>query len=83
LEAANMQKVTGLGLESYVATHLMAEAIRRAGRDITREKLRAALASVRSFEMGELNYGFPEAPPYVAGSIVKMGVFDADALLRT
>lgn len=83
LEAAGSPKTTGLGLESYVNAHLMGEAIRRAGRDITREKLRGAIASTRNFEMGELNYGFSDASPFVAGSLVKMGVFDSEGVLRT
>lgn len=83
MDAAGYSKTTGLGLESYVNAHLMAEAIRRAGRDITREKLRNAIASTRNFEMGELNFGFSEASPFVAASSVKMGVFDSEGVLRT
>jgi len=83
MEVAGYSKSTGLGLESYVNAHLMAEAMRRAGRDITRDKLRSAIASTRNFEMGELNFGFSEASPFVAGSAVKMGVFDSEGVLRT
>lgn len=83
MDAAGYQKTTGLGLESYVNAHLMAESIRRAGRDITRDKLRSALAATRHFELGELSFGFSDASPFVAGSSVTMGVFDSAGVLRT
>lgn len=83
MDAAGLSTAMGLGLESYVNAHLMAEAIRRAGRDITRDKLRNALAATRNFEMGELSFSFSEASPFVAGSSVKMGVFDSEGVLRT
>lgn len=83
MDASGHSTTTGLGLESYVNAHLMAEAIRRAGRDITRDKLRNALAATRNFEMGELSFSFSEASPFVAGSSVKMGVFDSEGVLRT
>lgn len=82
MEAGGYSNMTGLGLESYVNAHLMAESIRRAGRDITRDKLRNALAATRNFEMGELSFGFSESSPFVAGSSVKMGVFDSEGVLR-
>lgn len=83
MEAAGYSTTTGLGLESYVNAHLMAESIRRAGRDITRERLRNALAATRNFEVGELSFSFSDASPFVAASNVKMGVFDSEGVLRT
>jgi len=60
----------------------MAEGIRRAGRDITREKLRVALAGIRGFEVGEVVIDFGSASPYVGTSNVKLGVFGPDGVLR-
>jgi ABC-type branched-subunit amino acid transport system substrate-binding protein len=77
------QSVLGLGLETWVTGHVMAEGIRRAGRDITRDKLRLALASIRGLDMGEVVINFPATGPYVGMSGVKLGVFGPDGLLRT
>jgi branched-chain amino acid transport system substrate-binding protein len=83
LEAANLKNPNSLGLESWVNSQVMAEGIRRAGRDITRDKLRAALASIHGLELGEVVINFTNASPYVGMTAVKMGVFAADGVLRT
>ena len=83
LEASNLKSPNFGGLESWVNSQVMAEGIRRAGRDITREKLRAALAGIHGFELGEVVINFTNASPYVGMTAVKMGVFAADGVLRT
>lgn len=82
MEAAKLES-GGLGLESWVNAQIMAEGIRRAGRDITREKLRVALASIRGFDVGEISVNFGAASPYVGTRNVKLGVFDSEGVLRT
>ncbi len=82
LEAANQAAPLSLGLESWINAQVMAEGIRRAGRDITREKLRAGLASLRGFEVGEVVINFGNAGPYVGTSSVKLGIFGPDGILR-
>lgn len=82
LEAANAKAPLSLGLESWINAQIMAECIRRAGRDITRDKLRASLAGLRGFEVGEIVVNFPNAGPYVGTSSVKLGIFGADGVLR-
>ncbi len=72
-----------LGLESWVNAQVMAEALRRAGRDVTRDKLRAALAGLRNFEVGELTISFTSAAPYVGMTQVKLGIFGPDGILRS
>jgi hypothetical protein len=83
LEASNLKSPNFGGLESWVNSQVMAEGIRRAGRDITRDKLRAALASIHGLELGEVVINFTNASPYVGMTAVKMGVFAADGVLRT
>ncbi|MBX3619835.1 MAG: ABC transporter substrate-binding protein [Rhizobacter sp.] len=82
LEAAGISGL-GLGLESWVNAQVMAEALRRAGRDVTRDKLRAALASIHNFEVGEVVINFTNAAPYVGTTSVKLGIFGSDGVLRT
>lgn len=82
MEAAGL-KSGGLGLESWINAQVMIEALRRAGRDVTRDKLRAALAGMRNFEVGEVTINFPSTGPYVGMSAVKLGIFDTEGILRT
>lgn len=82
LEAARQQS-SGLGLESWVNAHVLAEGLRRAGREPTREKLRASLAGIRDFGLGEITVGFGSATPYVGMKTVRLGVFDAQGVPKT
>ena len=41
-----------VSLEGYVVGHLFAEGLRRAGRDLTTEKLVDALESIRDYDIG-------------------------------
>jgi ABC-type branched-subunit amino acid transport system substrate-binding protein len=83
MAASNLQAATGSALESWINAQVMIEGVKRAGRDITRDKLRSALASMRGFEVGELNLTFTPAAPFVGSLPVKMGVYGADFTLRT
>lgn len=83
LEASSFKNTNSLGLESWVNAQVMAEGIRRAGRDITRDKLRAALAGIHGFDLGEVVINFTNTGPYVGMTAVKMGVFASDGVLRT
>ncbi len=76
-------KTNGLGLESWINSQVLAEALRRAGRDVTRDKLRAALASIHGMDIGEVVINFTNGGPYVAMTAVKLGVYGADGVLRT
>jgi len=82
LEAASEKAPLSLGLESWINAQVMAEGIRRAGRDITRAKLRDALASIHGFEVGEVVINFGNTGPYVGTSSVKLGIFGPDGVLR-
>ncbi len=59
--------------EGYINTLVLAEGIERAGRDITRAKLRTALAGITNLDLGGLPLGFTGSP-YVASKFVDLGV---------
>jgi ABC-type branched-subunit amino acid transport system substrate-binding protein len=82
MEAAGRAS-SGLGLESWINAHVMAEGLRRAGRDLTREKLRSALSSIRDFNLGEVTVSFSPSAPYVGMKTVRLGVFDAQGVPKT
>jgi branched-chain amino acid transport system substrate-binding protein len=70
------------GFEAYINTMVLAEGIRRAGRDLTRAKLRTALASIDDFDLGGFNVGFGSAP-YVGSKFVDLGILNNAGRLVT
>jgi branched-chain amino acid transport system substrate-binding protein len=82
MEAAKLKAESDLGLESWINAQLLAEGLRRAGRDLTREKLRSALSGIRSLDLDEVQLGFAGAPPYVASKKVSLAIFDANGMAR-
>jgi branched-chain amino acid transport system substrate-binding protein len=64
-------------LESYVNTRVLAEALQRAGRDVSRAKLQNALASLRNFDLDGFSINY-QAAPYVASKYVDLGVMGAN-----
>jgi ABC-type branched-subunit amino acid transport system substrate-binding protein len=82
MEAAGLT-TTGLGLESWINAQVIAEGLKRAGRDVTRDKLRTAIAGLRNFEVGEVVINFNSTGPYVGTTAVKLGIFGTDGILRS
>jgi branched-chain amino acid transport system substrate-binding protein len=64
-------------LEAYVNTRVMAEALQRTGRDVSRAKLQQALASLRNFDLDGFMVNY-QASPYVASKYVDLGVMGAN-----
>ena len=83
MHAAKQESVANSALESWWNAQVLAQALRRAGRDLTRDKLRAALASTRDFSIDELHLNFPSRAPYVGMKSVTLGVYTPDGVLRT
>ncbi len=83
VDAVNLKNPGGLGLESWINAQVMAEGIRRAGRDITRDKLRLALASIHGFAVGEVIINFGSTGPFVGTSAVTLGIYGPDGVPRT
>ncbi len=82
MRAINQTEFTQGGFEGYINTLVLAEGIERAGRDITRAKLRGALAGLSSLDLGGLALGFTSAP-YVASKFVDLGVVGAGGRLMS
>ncbi|MBX3620926.1 MAG: ABC transporter substrate-binding protein [Rhizobacter sp.] len=83
MNAARQTAVANSALESWWNAQVLAQALQRAGRDLTREKLRAALAATRDFRIDELRVTFPSRAPYVGMRYVTLGVYSPDGILRT
>lgn len=82
MDAMKFEAPTGSAVESWINARVLIEGVRRAGRDLNRDKLRTALASIRGFELGELVINFSAAAPYVGTLPVKLGVMGPDLTLR-
>lgn len=65
-------------LESYINTRILIEALDRAGREVTRAKLRAALMSLQKFDLGGFSVDYSGAAPFVASRYVDMGVLGSN-----
>ena len=65
-------------LESYINTRVLAEGLERAGRDLTRPKLRTALMSLQKFDLGGFNVDYSSAAPFVGSRFVDLGVLGSN-----
>ena len=77
MRAIGQQEFSQGSLESYINTRVLAEGLERAGRDVTRAKLRAALGSVQKFDLGGFSVDYAAASPFVGSKFVDLGVLGA------
>ena len=78
MRAAGFQEFSARSLEGYVNARVLTEGLERAGRELTRGKLRAALASVRSHDMGGMTVDYSNGAPYVGSRFVDLGILGAN-----
>lgn len=83
MNAARQTSQANSALKSWWNAQVLAQALQRAGRDLTREKLRAAIAATRDFRIDELAVSFPSRAPYIGMRHVTLGVYSPDGILRT
>ncbi|MBE7368747.1 ABC transporter substrate-binding protein [Ramlibacter pallidus] len=83
MHAAKQTSQANSAIESWWNAQVLAQGLRRAGRDLTRERFRAGLVGMRDFGMDELLVSFPDKAPYVGMKQVSLGVFSPDGILRT
>ncbi|MCW7539429.1 ABC transporter substrate-binding protein [Aquabacterium sp. A7-Y] len=83
MRAAGLDNIGTSGFEGWINAQLVIEGLRRAGRDLSRDKLRTALAGIRQFDLGDFVLGFRGAAPFVALSTVKIGVYDEEGRMRS
>jgi branched-chain amino acid transport system substrate-binding protein len=75
--AQTTQEFTYGAFEAYINTYVLAEGLTRAGRDLSRAKLRNSMASIRNLDLGGfvVNYS---AAPFVGSRFVELGVMSKD-----
>lgn len=78
MRAAGFQDFSARSFEGYVNARVLAEGLERSGRELTRGKLRSALASLRSHDMGGMTVDFSSGAPYVGSRFVDLGILGAN-----
>jgi ABC-type branched-subunit amino acid transport system substrate-binding protein len=78
MRAIGREEFGASSFEGYVNAMVVAEGLRRAGRDVTRDKLRLALTGLKQLNLGELSLGFGGTAPYVASRYVGLAVLGAN-----
>lgn len=82
MRASGQDTFSGGSLEAFVNTRIMAEAINRAGRAVSRDKLRQALGSIRNLDLGGFTVDYASSPLHVGSTYVNLGLLTADGRLR-
>jgi len=82
MAAQGVVEYSYLGLEGCLSARVLVEGLRRAGPSPTREKLTAALAGMRQFEIAAHLLGFGAKAPFVASSYVELSIIGAGERFR-
>lgn len=78
MRALGYQEFSARSFEGYVNARVLAEGLERAGRDLTRAKLRTALAGIRNSDLGGLSIDYASGAPYVGSRFLDLGVMGAN-----
>jgi ABC-type branched-subunit amino acid transport system substrate-binding protein len=74
MRAAGHSEFPAISYEGYVNVRVLAEGLERAGKDLTRARLRTAIASIRGLDLGGLTVDYGANAPYVGSKYVRLGV---------
>lgn len=66
---------SGSALEGWLNAQVMLEGLRNAGREPTRERLRAGLSGIRSLSFGDFTVGFSGKAPYVGSDAIYLAIY--------
>ncbi|MBS1130170.1 MAG: amino acid/amide transporter substrate-binding protein family [Proteobacteria bacterium] len=80
LHGEKEQKASLFQLEAFIATRVLIEGIRRAGNDVTREKLIAALNAMSKFDLGSFVVSFSGAR-HTGSNFVEISMIGRDCQL--
>ncbi len=73
LAKAGQKEPHHAGMEGYIAAKVLVEGLRRAGKDLTREKLVAALESMRNLDLGDFVIDYAPAK-HVGSAFVDLSI---------
>ena len=78
MKAAGEDAIGTSSFEGWVNAQMMIEGLRRCGRELSRDKLRTALAGIRRLDLGDYVLGYSGSAPYVASRFVELAVLGAN-----
>ena len=78
MKSAGESALGSSSFEGWINTQVMLEGLRRAGRELNRDKLRQALASIRRLDLGDFSLGYGGSAPYVASNFVELAIMGAN-----
>ncbi len=65
-------------LDAYINMRVLAEGLDRAGSNVTQDKLRSALASIRKWNLGDFMVDYSGQPPHVGSRFIDLGVLGSN-----
>jgi branched-chain amino acid transport system substrate-binding protein len=82
LKAVGSEKFSPSSLDGYLSGRLIAEALQRSGKSASRQKIRAALGTIRNYDLGGFLIDF-SGKPYEGSRFVELGILSAEGKLRS
>jgi hypothetical protein len=67
-------RIGGSSFEGWINAQVMLEGLRRAGKDLTRESLRAGLAGIQRYDMGGFMVNYASSP-FVGSRYIDMAIY--------
>jgi hypothetical protein len=79
MREGGITEFSGTGLEAYMNMRVMMAALERVGRgELTRAKLRTAIATLPKIDLGGFSVDFPQGSPFVGSHFVELGVLGSN-----
>lgn len=78
MRATGVDHFGGSSFEGWINAQMVIEGLKRAGRDLTRDKLRTALGGIKRLELGDFSLGYASPAPFVASRFVELAVLGAN-----
>jgi branched-chain amino acid transport system substrate-binding protein len=66
---------SGSALEGWLNGQIMIEGLKNAGKDLSRERLRAGLSAIRSLSFGDFNVSFGNKAPYIGSDAIYLAIY--------
>ena len=74
MQAQGEQEFSQGSLEAYINAHVLAYGLRLAGKEPTPARVRAALSSIRNFDLGGFVVSYGATPPFVGSRFIELGI---------
>ena len=81
MRAIGQTAFSSRSLEGYVNARVLIEGLERCGKDLSRSRLRSALAGIRNLDLGGLVIDYSAPAPYVGSRYLELGVLGAGGRL--